>query len=116
MAGVSPATFTPSRNIKRGQDWSFTATFTDAAGAPLNLTGWGVAGQVWDLNRTSKIADYTVTFPSGQAAGVVKFALSKTQTPLLLDESYYDVALTDTTNLKEFYLEGILPAEEGYTR
>ena len=116
MAGVSPATFTPSRNIKRGQDWSFTATFTDAAGAPLNLTGWTVEAQVWNLERTSKITDFTVSFPSGQAAGVVRFALSKTQTPLLLDENYSDVALTDTTNLKEFYLDMILPAEEGYTR
>lgn len=116
MSGVSPATFTPSRNIKRGQDWSFVATFTDATGAALNLTGWTVEAQVWDLNRTSKIADFTVTFPYGRAAGVVKFALTKLQTPALLDESYYDVALTDTSSIKEFYLEGILPAEEGYTR
>jgi hypothetical protein len=116
MSGVSPATFTPSRNIKRGQDWSFTATFTDAAGAALNLTGWTVEAQVWDLNRTSKIADFVVSFPSGRTTGVVKFALTKLQTPALLDESYYDVALTDTSTIKEFYLEGILPAEEGYTR
>ena len=116
MAGVSPATFTPSRNIKRGQDWSFTATFTDPAGAILDLTGWTVEAQVWNLERTSKIADFTVTFPLTRTAGVVKFALTKLQTPLLLDESYYDVALTDPSSIKEYYLEGILPADEGYTR
>ena len=116
MSGVSPATFTPSRKIKRGQDWSFTATFRDSNNNVINLTGWTVESQIWDLERTSKIVDFTVTFPSGQAAGVVKFALTNVQTPLLLDESYYDVALTDTTSIKEYYLEGILPAEEGYTR
>jgi len=116
MAGVSPATFTPSRNIKRGQDWSFTATFRDSNNTVINLTGWTVESQIWNLERTVKIVDFTVTFPTGAATGVAKFALTKIQTPLLLNESYYDVALTDTTNIKEYYLEGIMPSEEGYTR
>jgi len=116
MAGVSAATFNPSEPIKRGQDWSFEATFRDPAGAILNLTGWTVEGQVWDLDRTGKIADLGVTFPAGPSAGRVKFALTKLQTPALLDETYFDVALTDTNATKEYYLKGILPAEEGYTR
>lgn len=124
MAGVSPATFNPTHPIKRGQDWSFEATFKDPGGNPLNLTGWTVAAQAWSgevqsdgtIQRTTKLADFVVTFPSGVTAGVVKFALTKTQTPVLLDETYYDVALTDTSTIKEFYLEGILPVEEGYTR
>ena len=116
MSGVSPATFTPTCNIKRGQEWSFTVNFFDPDGNILSLVGWTVEGQVWDIDRTSKIADFGVTFPSGRSAGIAKFTLTSLQTPSLLDESYYDIRLTDTDGIKEFYLEGILPAEEGYTR
>ena len=116
MSGVSPATFTPQYPIKRGQDWSFVAEFKQPNGTALSLSGWTVEAQVWDVNRTSKVADLGVSFPSGITSGVVKFALTKLQTPSLLNDNYYDVALTDTALIKEYYLEGILNAEEGYTR
>lgn len=116
MSGISPATFTPQYPIKRGQDWSFIAEFKQPNGTPLSLSGWTVEAQVWDVNRTSKVADLGVSFPSGVTGGIVKFALTHLQTPSLLNENYYDVALTSPALVKEYYLEGILPADEGYTR
>lgn len=116
MSGVSPATFTPIYPIKRGQDWSFIAEFKQPNGAALSLSGWTVEAQIWDVNRISKVADFGITFPSGVTGGLVKFALTELQTPSLLNENYYDVALTNTELVKNYYLEGVLAAEEGYSR
>jgi hypothetical protein len=37
------------------------------------------------------------------------------QTALFPNEAYYDVLLTDTAGLKEYYLEGVIYVSEGYT-
>ena len=114
MSIVSPATFIPTHAIIRGQDWSFVATFTDDVGAPLNLTGWIIESDV----RTFKndfLAEFSISFPSGRTAGIAEFSLSRTQTLALEDESYFDVFLTNTENLRYPYLKGILPSEIGRT-
>ena len=109
---ITPASY----NIRpqRRADFPLDVTFKDGAGAAINLTGWTVLAQVWDKDRTAKIGDFTVTITSA-ANGQVNLKLPYTVTAVLPVEARYDVMLIAPSGLREFYLEGICRASEGYT-
>ena len=109
---ISPGTYNIS--LQRRADYSITLQFKDSNDAPINLTGWTVAAQAWNQARTTKYADFTVTY-TNRATGTVAIALADDQTAILPDEAYYDVLLTNPSGLKEYYLEGIIYVSEGYT-
>ena len=100
--------------IQRRAVYDLTLQFKDSDSIPINLTGWTVAAQIWDKTRTTKYADFTVTY-TDRVNGLVKIALTDVQTTSLPDTCYYDVLLTDTTGRKEYYLEGTFYVSEGYT-
>lgn len=109
---ITPAGY----NIRpqRRADFPLDVTFKDSTGAAINLTGWTVLAQVWDAARTAKIGDFTVTITSA-ANGQVRLLLPYTVTTNLPAECRYDVMLVAPSGLREFYLEGIVRASEGYT-
>lgn len=109
---ISPGTYNIS--LQRRADYSITLQFKDSANAAINLTGWTVAAQVWNQNRTTKYADFSVTY-TNRNTGTVAISLTDDQTALFPNEVYYDVLLTNTSGLKEYYLEGIIYVSEGYT-
>ena len=109
---ISPGTYNIS--LQRRADYSITLQFKDSNDAPINLTGWTVAAQVWNQARTTKYADFTVTY-TNRVTGTIAIALTDDQTTILPDEAYYDVLLTNPSGLKEYYLEGIIYVSEGYT-
>jgi hypothetical protein len=90
--------------------------FKDSDGDPINLTGWTVESQIWDLGRTAKAADWSVAY-TNRSQGSIDLSLTDTQTVSMADpEYYYDVLLTDAAGLKEYYLEGTIFMNQGYTR
>jgi hypothetical protein len=109
---ISPGTYNIS--LQRRADYSITLQFKDSTDAAINLTGWTVAAQVWNQARTSKYADFAVTY-TNRLTGTVAIALTDDQTATFPDEAYYDVLLTNPSGLKEYYLEGIVYVSEGYT-
>jgi hypothetical protein len=109
---VSPGTY--NITLQRRADYSITLQFKDSTNTPINLTGWTVAAQAWNLDRTTKYADFTVTY-TNRSTGIVSIALTATQTTSFPIEAYYDVLLTNTSGLKEYYLEGVIYVSEGYT-
>jgi hypothetical protein len=109
---ISPGTYNIS--LQRRADYSITLQFKDSTDAAINLTGWSVAAQAWNQARTSKYADFTVTY-TNRLTGTVAIALTDDQTAIFPDEAYYDVLLTNPAGLKEYYLEGIVYVSEGYT-
>jgi len=109
---ISPGTYNIS--LQRRADYSVTLQFKDSTNTAINLTGWTVEAQAWNQGRTTKYADFTVTY-TDRAAGTVAIALTDEQTALLPNEAYYDVLLTNSSGLKEYYLEGIIYVSEGYT-
>jgi hypothetical protein len=109
---ISPGTYNIS--LQRRADYSVTLQFKDSTNTAINLTGWTVEAQAWNQGRTTKYADFTVTY-TDRAAGTVAIALTDEQTALLPNEAYYDVLLTNGSGLKEYYLEGIIYVSEGYT-
>ena len=109
---ISPGRYNIS--LQRRADYSVTLQFKDSTNTAINLTGWTVEAQAWNQGRTTKYADFTVTY-TDRAAGTVAIALTDEQTALLPNEAYYDVLLTNSSGLKEYYLEGIIYVSEGYT-
>jgi hypothetical protein len=100
--------------LQRRADYSVTLQFKDSTNTNINLTGWTVAAQVWDQGRTTKFADFTVTY-TNLVTGTVAISLTYTQTAAFPSEAYYDVLLTNPSGLKEYYLEGIIFVSQGYT-
>jgi hypothetical protein len=109
---ISPGTYNIS--LQRRADYSITLQFKDNTDTAINLTGWSVAAQAWNQGRTTKYADFAVTY-TDRSTGTVAIALTDEQTALLPNEAYYDVLLTNGSGLKEYYLEGIIYVSEGYT-
>ena len=109
---VSPGTY--NFTVQRRADHSVTLQFKDSNDAAINLTGWTVAAQAWDRTRTTKHADFSVTY-TNRTTGTVALSLTDTQTTLFPDEAYYDVLLTDPNDTKEYYLEGVIIVSQGYT-
>jgi hypothetical protein len=109
---IAPGTYNIS--LQRRADYSVTLQFKDSSNTAINLTGWTVEAQAWNQTRTTKYADFTVTY-TNRSTGTVAIALTDTETALFPNEAYYDVLLTNGAGLKEYYLEGIIYVSEGYT-
>ena len=110
---VEPATY--NMTVQRRSDHSIQLVFKDSSNNAIDLTGFTVAAQVWDEPRSNKYADFAVTY-TNRLTGTVDIALTDTQTETFTpDVLRYDVALTNGSGLKEYYLEGIIFVSEGYT-
>jgi hypothetical protein len=101
-------------SVQRRADYDLQLQFKDSADAAIDLTGWTAYAQVWNRGRSTKYADFAVTYVN-RAQGTIKIALTDTQTAAFPDEAYYDVLLEDTAGLRNYYLEGIVYVSEGYT-
>ena len=101
--------------VDRRADFGLRLTFKDSTGTGINLTGYTVAAQVWEETRTTKYADWEVTY-SNRTSGIVDIKLTDTQTATFSpNELKYDVLLTDGNGDKNYYLQGTLYISEGYT-
>ena len=109
---IAPGTYNIS--LQRRADYNVTLQFKDSNNTAINLTGWTVAAQVWNQGRTTKYADFAVTY-TNRSTGTIAIALTSVQAATLPDEAFYDVLLTNPAGLKEYYLEGIMYISEGYT-
>tara|TARA_E500000318_G_C3471031_1_gene176498 strand:+ start:247 stop:585 length:339 start_codon:yes stop_codon:yes gene_type:complete len=109
---VQPGTY--NFTLQRRADYSIALQFKDSNDDAINITGYTVAAQIWDQNRTKKYADFTVTY-TNRVNGQVSIALTDTQTSALPDVAYYDVLLTDGSGIKNYYLQGKITVSQGYT-
>ena len=101
--------------LQRRSDHSIQLVFKDSNNAAISLVGFTVEAQVWEETRTTKYADFTVTY-TNRATGTIDIALTDTQTATFTPEVLkYDVLLTNPSGLKEYYLEGTIFVSEGYT-
>ena len=101
--------------VQRRSDHTESIRITDSNDQAVNLTGFTIAAQVWDKERTGKYADFTIAY-TNRSSGIFDMSLTDTQTatfsPNILK---YDVLLTNPSGLKEYYLEGNIFVSEGYT-
>ena len=101
--------------VQRSADHEIVLVFKDSNDAVIDLTSWTVTSQAWDSTRSTKYADFTVTY-TDRSNGEVKLALADTDTVDFPDELRYDVLLENPSGLKEYYLEGTIYVAQGYTR
>lgn len=101
-------------SVQRRADYDLSLQFKDSTGANINLTGWTAYAQAWNVGRTTKYADFAITY-TNRAAGQISIALTDTQTATFPDQAYYDVLLEDSSGFRNYYLEGIIFVSEGYT-
>ena len=101
--------------IQRRADFPIKLTFKDSTGSAINLSGYTVAAQVYDESRSTKYADWVITY-TDRSNGIIDMNLTDTATatftPSIL---FYDVLLTEPSGSKNYYLEGKLFVSEGYT-
>lgn len=110
---IQPGTY--NMTVQRRSDHSIQLVFKDSSNAAIDLTGFTVEAQVWEETRTTKYADFSVTY-TNRSTGTIDIALTDTQTATFSpDLLKYDVLLTNPTGLKEYYLEGNVFMSEGYT-
>ncbi len=110
---ISPGTY--NMTVQRRSDHSIQLVFKDSSNNAIDLTGFTVAAQVWEETRTTKYADFAVTY-TNRSTGTVDIALTDTQTATFSTNVLkYDVLLTNGSGLKEYYLEGNIFVSEGYT-
>ena len=110
---ISPANY--DMTVQRSSDHAIQLVFKDSNNDAINLTGFTVAAQVWEETRTTKYADFGVTY-TNRTTGTIDIALTDTQTATFSpNELKYDVLLTNPAGLKEYYLEGTIYVSEGYT-
>ena len=110
---IQPATY--NMTIQRRSDHSIQLVFKDSNNNAINLSGFTVEAQVWEETRTTKYADFSVTY-TNRSTGTVDIALNDAQTATFSpDILKYDVLLTNGAGLKEYYLEGTIFVSEGYT-
>ncbi len=110
---IQPGTY--NMTVQRRSDHSIQLVFKDSNNAAISLVGFTVEAQVWEETRTTKYADFAVTY-TNRATGTVDISLTDTQTATFAPSKLkYDVLLTNPSGLKEYYLEGDILMSEGYT-
>ena len=94
---ITPGTY--NMTVQRRSDHNIQLVFKDSDNAAIDLTGYTVEAQVWEETRTTKYADFGVTY-TNRATGTIDLALTDTQTATFSPELLkYDVLLTDTNGL-----------------
>tara|TARA_B100000123_G_C25569522_1_gene357689 strand:- start:102 stop:443 length:342 start_codon:yes stop_codon:yes gene_type:complete len=110
---ISPGTY--NMTIQRRSDHSVDFQLKDSNSANVNLTGYTVSSQIWDKARTNKAADVTITITNA-TGGAFSWKVTDTQTATFNLPSYeYDILLTNGSGDKEYWVEGTITMEEGYT-
>ena len=110
---IAPGTY--NMTIQRRSDHTISINLKDSSNAAVNLTGCTLTSQIWDTDRTTKAADATVSITNA-SGGVITWSVTDTQTSTFTAAEYrYDVLLTNASGLKEYWLEGIIYMDEGYT-
>jgi len=101
--------------VDRRADFPIRLTFKDSTGSAINLNGYTVEAQVYDESRSTKYADWAITY-TDRANGIIDMNLADTDTANFTPEIlFYDVLLTEPGGNKNYYLEGKLFVSEGYT-
>jgi hypothetical protein len=101
-------------DMQRRADYDLQLQFKDANGNPVDLTNWIVYAQVWNKERTTKYADWAVTY-TDRSIGSVSLAVTDTQTETFPDECQWDVLLENPAGLRNYWLEGAIYINEGYS-
>ena len=101
--------------VQRRADHTESIRITDGNDQAVNLTGFTIAAQVWDKERTGKYADFTIAY-TNRTNGEFTMSLTHNQTRQFTpNELSYDVLILNGSGQREYYLEGNIFVSQGYT-
>ena len=101
--------------VQRRSDHTESIRITDGNDDPVNLTGFTIAAQVCDKERTGKYADFTIAY-TNRTNGEFTMSLTHNQTRQFTpNELSYDVLILNGSGQREYYLEGNIFVSQGYT-
>ena len=101
--------------VVRRSDFPIRLTLKDSTGTAVNLSGYTVAGEVYNKDRTTKYADWNVAY-TNRANGIVDVDLTDSQTTNFTPEVlHYDFKYTQPNGKEFVYLRGKLFMLEGYS-
>lgn len=108
---------TPGRydiTIHQGATFELPVQYKDSAGVPVNMSGYTVAGQLWNRLSTSKISDFTFAW-TVQASGSFSLKLPSSVTSGITEQGQYDVLVTEPNGDKYYLLQGTAFFDPGLT-
>jgi hypothetical protein len=100
--------------LQRRADFELDLQFKDSTNSAIDLTGATAYAQAWNKSRTKKSADFSVAY-TDRSNGQIKISLTDAQTSALPDELHYDVLIENASGKREYYLEGVITVNQGYT-
>lgn len=109
---IEPANY--DIKIHQGATFELPLHFKDSSGNSVNMTGYTVAGQVWDRLGQNKLADFTNTW-TVQASGQFTLSIPAATTATMSGFGQYDVLVTEPTNDKFYLLQGNAVVDNGLT-
>ena len=109
---IEPANY--DIKIHQGATFELPLHFKDSSGDSVDMTGYEVAGQVWDRLGQTKLADFTNTW-TVQASGQFTLSIPSATTATMSGLGQYDVLVTEPTNEKFYLLQGNAVVDNGLT-
>jgi len=103
--------------IDQGTDFNAQVTVYDDNNAPWDLTGYGGIAKIRKSYYSSTSVDFTVSFNTFRATGIINLNLSSAQTSAMEYGRYvYDVIITNGAGKKTRVIEGIVTINPGVTK
>lgn len=100
--------------IQQGATFNQSFQFKDSDGDPFNLTGYSITAEVWEEEKRSKYADFSVSWIA-QNTGQFIISLTAAQTHTIPQTGYYDILVTNPDGTSDYWLRGQAILETGYT-
>lgn len=100
--------------IHQGATFELPLQYKDSTGAPVNMSGYTVAAQLWNRTGTTKFSNFDFSW-TAQASGLFKLRLSNAVTSGITEQGQYDVLVTEPGGDKFYLLEGTAFIDLGLT-
>lgn len=100
--------------VHQGATFKLALQYKTSSGTPVNMSGYTVAGQVWNRLGTTKLTDFTHEWTS-QISGAFQLKISASGTANIAEQGQYDVMITEPGGDKYYLLQGAVFTDLGLT-
>jgi len=100
--------------IHQGATFELPVQYKDSNGDGVNMSGYTVAGTVYDRLGSTKLADFVNTW-TDQSTGQFTLSIAASTTASMSGIAQYDVLITKPDTTKFYILEGVAIVNPGLT-
>lgn len=106
-------------NLYAGASWDLLVTLKDSTGTGINLTGYELEASIWNNQRTTKYAEFTIEVLNA-ATGQIRLSLADTDTSLMQISDgrmgFWDLLVKQPDGKAYYWLRGDVVAKTGGSR